>query len=124
MATEAIDWLKPSPFWKLAGQDFRQPDFFRPALLEFGSDDSMDQFLAAAAAPQPARLENQLARPPDGQRDLKLFQPAHGRFYLVCGSLCCRLPGFPDRVVDAAAGESVFFVLRKLVDGQEYAWAG
>ena len=44
----------------------------------------------------------------------KLYQPAHGRFYLVAASLVCRLPGLPDHVVDPRTGEKVGFVLRKL----------
>src|SRR5690606_6985268 len=52
----------------------------------------------------------------------KLFQPMHGQFYLVCASLCCRLPGFPDRTVRTADGERTAFMLRKLIGGVEYAW--
>jgi hypothetical protein len=43
----------------------------------------------------------------------KLFQPAHGRFYLVAASLVCEAPGLPDRQVDAAWEEQVGFVLRR-----------
>ena len=52
----------------------------------------------------------------------KLYQPAHGRFYLVATSLVCRLPGLPDHVVDTAKGERAAFVLRRLgADGTEEA---
>ncbi len=118
---EAIDWVRPVPLWQSDGRAFT--DFFAPTLLEFASDTFMDDFLAAAGAPHGGRLrELALERPSDGV--LKLFQPVHGRFYLVCSSLCCRVPGFPDRVVRRADDERVSFVLRRLVNGVEYAWAG
>ena len=118
---QAFDWLKPSLLWRADVLDFRQPDFFQPQLFRFDSDEFMEQFLAAVAAPGPDALEKALAVAPDTQ-PLKLFQPIHGSFYLAAGSLCCREPGFPDRMLDAANGENVFFVLRKLIGGEEYAW--
>jgi hypothetical protein len=113
--------LKPSLLWQSNGLDFRQPDFFRPRLLAFHSDTFMEDFLVAASAPRPDAFQATLATPQQGQ-PLKLFQPMHGYFYLICASLCCRLPSFPDRDVRTAEGENTFFVLRKLVNGAEYAW--
>ncbi|MGH7943390.1 MAG: hypothetical protein ACREF9_00045 [Opitutaceae bacterium] len=46
---------------------------------------------------------------------LKLYQPAHQRHYLVTSSLVCRVPGFPDRTVDAVRDERAGFVLRRLL---------
>jgi hypothetical protein len=117
------DWLAPSPFW--GANDYRQVDFYRPALFELRSDDFMDEFLDAAGAPSAAQVTEQLsahrlAPLPSGPN--KLFQPAHGRFYLAAASLCCRTPGFPDRELVRAEGESAGFALRKLVGGKEYAW--
>lgn len=114
------DWLAPAPFW--GGSDYRQAEFYRPALFELRSDDFMDEFIAAAAAPGPQPLDAQRLRPRPSGAPNKLFQPAHGCFYLVAASLCCRTPGFPDREVRRADGESASFVLRKRVGGQEYAW--
>lgn len=45
---------------------------------------------------------------------LKLFQPAHQRFYVVTATLACALPGLPDRKPDTAQ-ESVGYVLRRLL---------
>ncbi len=45
---------------------------------------------------------------------LKLYQPAHQRFYLVSTCLVCRRLGLPDRRLDAAAHEKATFVLRML----------
>lgn len=119
--TETFDWVKPSLLWQANAQDFRQADFFQPRLLEFRSDSFMDDFLAAAAAEKAAQFQSLVLAPAAGSVG-KLFQPIHGRYYLVCGSLCCHLPGYPDRVVRRADGESVFYVLRKLVNGAEYGW--
>jgi hypothetical protein len=45
---------------------------------------------------------------------LKLYQPAHQRFYLVTTCLVCRMLGLPDRRIDAGAQERATFVLRML----------
>ena len=45
---------------------------------------------------------------------LKLFQPAHQRFYMVTACLVCRMPGLPDRIVDTSKQEKVSFVVRLL----------
>jgi hypothetical protein len=123
-AGEAVDWLKPSPLWKLAAADYRQAEFFQPAILEFASDDFITEFLAMAQDEAGDAISAALAQPVEAGQTLKLFQPLHGRFYLVCASLACRVPGFPSHVVDQNKGESVFFVLRRLIDGREYAWVG
>lgn len=47
-------------------------------------------------------------------RTLKLYQPAHQRFYLVTAALVCRRPGLPDRAVDAARQEKTTFVVRRV----------
>jgi hypothetical protein len=47
-------------------------------------------------------------------RQFKLFQPAHGRFYLVSTCLVCRTVGLPDRRIDAGAQERASFVIRLL----------
>jgi len=119
---ETFDWIKPSSLWQPAARDMLRPDFFRPALLEFRSDDFVKDFLAMAGAKRPDGMEQAIARPLKVGNPLKFFQPAHGNFYLTCASLCCRLPGFPDREVQKGDGESTFFVLRKKVNGSEYGW--
>lgn len=45
---------------------------------------------------------------------LKLYQPSHGRFYLVATCLVCRMLGLPDRRIDAGAQERATFVIRLL----------
>ncbi len=121
---ETFDWLKPSLLWKPGAADMLRRDFFRPALHEFTTDKFMEDFLAAAGSPAPKPFKDTLAKAPAGRAMLKLFQPVHGNFYLTSASLCCHIPGFPDREVRPGEGESVFFVLRKKVSGVEYAWNG
>ncbi|HXH38219.1 MAG TPA: hypothetical protein VNN08_06300, partial [Thermoanaerobaculia bacterium] len=51
---------------------------------------------------------------PSDAKPLKLFQPAHQRYYLVTASLVCRSLGLPDRSLDTARQERVSFVIRLL----------
>jgi len=53
--------------------------------------------------------------PAQPARPLKLYQPAHQRYYLVAASLVCQLPGLPDRKVDTALQERAGFVVRRLL---------
>src|SRR5215218_797064 len=46
---------------------------------------------------------------------LKLYQPAHQRYYLVTSSLVCQLAGLPDRKIDAAKHEQAGFLMRRLI---------
>lgn len=46
---------------------------------------------------------------------LKLYQPAHQRYYLVTASLVCGITGLPDRALDSAHRERVSFVVRRLL---------
>jgi hypothetical protein len=45
---------------------------------------------------------------------LKLYQPAHQRFYMVAGCLVCRQTGLPDHAVAGNRQERVNFVVRRL----------
>jgi hypothetical protein len=114
-------WLKPQPLWQDAGDDYRQPDFFQPHLFRYDSDAFVEEFMAAAQSGNGA-LAGRVAQPAAAGQTLKLFQPIHGSFYLVSGSLCCVEPGFPQREVSLADAESTFFVLRKLIGGVEHGW--
>jgi hypothetical protein len=48
-------------------------------------------------------------------KPLKLYQPAHQRFYLVSACLVCGRVGLPDRTVNAGRQERVAFVIRRLM---------
>jgi len=125
-----VHWLSPSPLWDdLVGK----PAGFRaPALLRFAGDDFIPQYQAALET-EPRKLKGFVARPetwrepavgldtvPSTKHPLRLYQPVHGRFYLVAASLACRVPGLPEHTVDTAGGDVVAFVVRKItvsVDG-------
>lgn len=69
-----------------------------------------------------ARLDTRLrkgsAAPPaplaEGPRRLKLYQPAHQRYYIAAATLACATRGLPDRKL-AGDFEQVGFVLRRLL---------
>jgi hypothetical protein len=62
----------------------------------------------------------------DAPSALKLYQPAHQRYYLVTASLVCNVTGFPNRTINRGNGEQATFVVRRLVfeDGQQAAVTG
>lgn len=131
-----VRWLSPSPLWDdLLGN----PAGFRaPALLRFAGDDFAEQYQGTLAE-KPRNLRGFVARPetwrspaagldaPAGPGPLRLYQPVHGRFYFVTGSLACRVPGLPEHTVDLAKGEIVAFVLRRItvnaLGGETGEWA-
>lgn len=52
---------------------------------------------------------------PRRKAPLKLYQPAHQRYYLVSACLVCEIIGLPDRTLDTARQERVGFVIRRLL---------
>ncbi|MCL4499268.1 MAG: hypothetical protein M1335_03370 [Chloroflexi bacterium] len=52
---------------------------------------------------------------------LKLYQPAHQRYYLVSSCLVCEMTGMPDRAVDPGRSERAFFVLRRMLPPDQTA---
>jgi hypothetical protein len=50
------------------------------------------------------------------ENELKLYQPAHQRYYLVLACCVCRVAGLPDKVIDVGRAERVSFVLRRLIE--------
>ncbi len=56
----------------------------------------------------------QSASAPGEVLPLKLYQPAHQRFYLVAACLVCRRPGLPDHALDANREERAAYVIRRL----------
>jgi hypothetical protein len=142
-----ITWVTASPLWSsVLGPGREDPTsdqiaaMAKPSLLRFDSDRFMDDLNALLASPHPESLADKEATPhsyrvrPPGVDDpenwepdpsavkLKLYQPFHGHFNLVGVSLVCQLPGLPDRAVQAAHGDKVSFVMRRLHDGGELAW--
>ncbi|WP_420125860.1 hypothetical protein [Longimicrobium sp.] len=118
-----VRFFAPSPLWDdLVAAPAR---FRAPALLRFAGDDFIDQYQAVLET-EPKGLRGFVARPetwrkpavgldgPVSKDPLRLYQPVHGRFYLVATSLACRVPGLPEHTVDTAKEEAVAFVLRRI----------
>jgi hypothetical protein len=130
-----VQWLTAAPLWDSATDPAR---LRTPALLGFDSDSFMEDLAALLQEKQIdlsgvlAKKESQrgtpIGKPSDWQAPtdgmpLKLYQPVHGRFYLVAASLVCRQVGFPDRAVSPGRMEKVGFVLRRRdTGGTESAW--
>ena len=73
-----------------------------------------------ALARRPASADGDAATPAGAdagtaELPLKLYHPAHQRFYLVTSSLVCRTVGLPDRRVDRGRDERASFVVRRLL---------
>ncbi|HEY8561387.1 MAG TPA: hypothetical protein VIL74_13505 [Pyrinomonadaceae bacterium] len=49
-----------------------------------------------------------------GAKPLKLYQPAHQRFYMISACLVCERPGLPDKIPNAGREEKVSYVIRRL----------
>ncbi|PZU96229.1 MAG: hypothetical protein DCF32_21915 [Leptolyngbya sp.] len=72
--------------------------------------------LAPGQPPTPLPTTARLPEEPTLQDEpLKLYQSVHQRYYLVVASLVCRIPGLPDKTLKSAQGETVSFVLRRLM---------
>jgi hypothetical protein len=130
-----VEWLTAAPLWDKALTPGNARHRFRqPAVLRFDGDSFMEEVQKLLSGRESTdesagELADLVARPetwrdpavgwvPDGHASLgellKLYQPAHGRFYLVASSLVCRRPGLPPRKVDAAE-ERASMVVRRLV---------
>ncbi len=125
---QPIEWYTTSALWDVALQDTQRTRFRQPGILRFASDTFMED-LEQMLATRPADLPDLVVRPEtwrnpqagwlaedDSDRNtlVKLYQPSHGRFYLVVASLVCRQAGLPDKTVDTTSAETVAFVLRRL----------
>jgi hypothetical protein len=97
---EPETWRDPAPIPK--------PPVPVPPFLQ-----ALNQARLEAGTLAPVRTAPVIAPAPAGT-PLKLFQPAHGRFYMITASLVCRIPGLPDRIVDTSSDERVTFVVRRL----------
>jgi hypothetical protein len=64
-----------------------------------------------------------LAQQQQAAAQLKLYQPAHQRYYLVAACCVCRVAGLPDKAIDAGREERVTFVIRRLIERQGQAGA-
>lgn len=114
-------WLEPAPLWKQRSLNV----LGQPRLLEMENDDFLTEFLNAMqpCGADPEVITNWLeAHQLPGQGTGKLFQPLHGRFYMVTASLICREMGLPERHVNQKAKQRTDFVVRRLRGNGEQAW--
>lgn len=106
-----------------------RPETWRSPPAQHSTQDMIERVPLPAPMKQ-ARLMTRLARarkpaaaaPPAPPR-LKLYQPAHQRFYVAAATLACAVPGLPDRRL-AGGHEQVGFVLRRLMPASRDAPAG
>ena len=114
-----LTWVTAAPLWD--GLVTEHAGFRSPAVLRFCDDDFMDRLLDTLET-QPAELSSFVATQEEGDDELKLYQPIHGRYHLVAASLVCQRPGLPDHRTNRSRGESASFVLRRLHGAGEQAW--
>ena len=80
------------------------------SLARLRKDSAPRSTLTASTSLQTVQ-QNSVAR----KLPLKLYQPAHQRYYLVAANLVCAQPGLPDRTLATGGSEQVGFVLRRLL---------
>ena len=140
-----VQWRAASALWRQRAET--QADLREPVILRFASDRFMEEFMAIAEqaphrlgewqaqwetwrqlAPVPSLRLPPSEPPEDSDRILKLYQPAHQRYYLVTASLVCRQPGLPDKSLNLGQKETVSFLVRRLLRPEggstpvEHAW--
>jgi len=130
-----IAWVTPAPLWGVVNGVGLSAEFRQPQLLKIAGDSFMADFLAAmqgqTAGVDPQGFLGSADHNFDAAEDkvggiLKLYHPAHNRYYLAVGSLVCRQPGLPDRAVKPQNGERTSFVIRRRIAAngsvQEQGW--
>lgn len=90
----------------------RKPAFLRPLnRLRLASEKKK----TSAALVTPGGSLTTTSATPASNAPLKLYQPAHQRFYLITACLVCGRAGLPDRALNPARDERASFVLRRLL---------
>ncbi len=105
------------PAWLAVPETWREPAPTPPKEgLVTAAPLSATRARATALARKKGLVGGAAAKPvPQVQADLKLYQPAQNRFYMVAAQLVCPRPGLPDRTISSAREERPRFVLRQLV---------
>jgi hypothetical protein len=102
-------WRGPAP---TPAPVARKPAFLRPLnRLRLVAE----QKKSKALAPAGGALVPSGGAPVSAAAPLKLYQPAHQRFYLITACLVCGRAGLPDRALDPARDERASFVVRRLL---------
>lgn len=100
--------------WRTPGADHAPPARTIADLLRIRDARAGTGRFRMLAPRPPAGLSPAVAAPADEETPLKLYQPAHQRYYLVAACLVCREPGLPDRVVNAGNQERATYVVRRV----------
>ncbi|EJL23185.1 hypothetical protein [Novosphingobium sp. AP12] len=102
------------------GAHVARPETWRTPAKALATPDLAERMPLPAPVRQ-ARLSRLLRRTadpapitPEPDRPLKLYQPAHQRFYLATATLACAIPGLPDRM-PGGGHERTGMVLRRLL---------
>jgi hypothetical protein len=104
-----IEWQARPETWRSPAQT---PEPVKP-LPQFAQT-----LLRARLADINTATQQQIAEDEEDEEaptNLKLYQPAHMRHYMVAADLICRVPGLPHRSFDTPQGERASFVLRRLL---------
>jgi len=111
--------------WQAQPETWREPMAQPPTLATLNTLEPISSFkqkqLGQLKSVNGSSQQSVSAEPVGGavalapDKPLKLYQPAHQRFYLVTASLVCRRIGLPDRFVDIAKQQKVEFVVRRLL---------
>ncbi|HZH92129.1 MAG TPA: hypothetical protein VEX70_16145 [Pyrinomonadaceae bacterium] len=108
-------WRGPSP---PVAPVVRQPAFLRPLnRLRLASEKKNAKTLATSGGALTTLNGSASVAISDASASapLKLYQPAHQRFYLITACLVCGRAGLPDRAVNPARDERASFVVRRLL---------
>lgn len=94
-------------------ESWRKPMADAPDLIERTPLPQLAKASARAAAAVVPKAP--VPAPPVSEGPLKLYQPAHQRYYLATASLVCGVQGLPEHAVIPSGSEEVFTVLRRLM---------
>ena len=128
------DFLAVPETWRGPLSELKPVENVPPFLLKKGGlrflpTRTKQELMQLSAGPLKASLNGQSTIGQAGAEPsfLKLYQPAHQRFYMVAGCLVCRATGLPDHIVAVNRQERVTFVVRRLrerPDGSNTAATG
>ena len=90
------------------------PFLLKNARSRFLPTRTKQELMRISAGPLEATLKGETSQGQTTPPQLKLYQPAHQRYYIVAGCLVCRQAGLPDHAVDGNRQERVTFVVRRL----------
>ena len=108
-------WRGPLP--QVAPVETVPPFLLKNGRSRFLPTRTKQELMRLSAGPLETSLKGQSTSGEAGAEtsvQLKLYQPAHQRFYMVAGCLVCRQAGLPDHAVASNRQERVTFVVRRL----------